>query len=105
MPTDTALAVLTNSSLRWKEPTQFNDPFDHQVSYIFPHTEQEMADKLAMEIESLVFERTAIFEENTSVTELVRIMKGDQDKISKEDIRIKRGRFPLKIKGDGGIKF
>jgi hypothetical protein len=86
MPADTAMAVLNNSSLRWKEPAQFNDPFDHQVSYIFPYTEEEMAEELSKEIEGLVFERDATFEEETSVSAIVRMLKDARDTIPKEDM-------------------
>lgn len=86
MPVNTALAVLENSSLRWREPSQFNDPFDHQVKYIFPHTKDELAAALAKEIEEMVYDREAIFKEETSVTLMVAMLRAGIERIPKTEV-------------------
>lgn len=86
MPVGTAKAVLENSSLRWREPNQFNDPFDHQISYIFPYTKDELAEELVKEIEELVYEREASFKEETSLSLMVQILRKSKDKIPKQEV-------------------
>ena len=86
MSASTALSVLENSSLRWREPSQFNDPFDHQVKYIFPHTQDELATALAKEIEELVYDREPIFKEKTSVSLMVTMLREGIERIPKEEL-------------------
>ncbi len=85
MSVGTAIAVLENSSLRWREPSQFNDPFDHQICYIFPNTKEELASALAAEIEELVYKREAVFKEKTSISSMVKMLRARRDNIPKKE--------------------
>lgn len=56
MTLDTARIVLKNKTLRWCSPLGFNDPFDHQVSFVFPFTIEEFGDELFSAMERLIFQ-------------------------------------------------
>lgn len=52
---DVAEMVLTSGQLMWSAPHLFNDPFDHQISYRFPFTGQQVAEKLFQVQQDIVF--------------------------------------------------
>lgn len=87
MPCETAKAVLETSSLRWKAPKQFNDPFDHQVSFIFSYTQEQFSNALFAEIERLIYERDEPnFLEETGLSIMTRMLRKARDKIPRERI-------------------
>lgn len=86
MSADTAKAVLKNSSLRWREPRQFNDPFDHQVSFLFPYTKQEFTDALFRAVERLVYGDEPKFVEETLLAKMILMLRGVRDKAPREEI-------------------
>ena len=76
MSFETAVAVLKSSSLRWTKPSEFNDPFDHQVSFKYNFSKEELAKSLYQEIERLVYSDTeAVFFEATVLNELVTFLR------------------------------
>jgi hypothetical protein len=47
--------VLVSRKLLWSAPHLFNDPFDHQVSYRFPFSDRELAERLFQAQQQIVF--------------------------------------------------
>lgn len=86
MTSSTAKSVLESSSLRWTKPSNFNDPFDHQVSFQFPYTQDEFASALATEIEKLVYGAEPTFTEKTLLSQMVQQMRARRDQIPKEEV-------------------
>lgn len=87
MPCDTARAVLENCSLRWREPKQFNDPFDHQIAFTFPYTQEQFSAAIADEVERLVYAIDApVFVEETRMSMMVRMLRESRDIIPKEEV-------------------
>ena len=87
MPCDTATTVLENCSLRWREPKQFNDPFDHQISFTFPYTQEQFSSAIADEVEQLVYSNEAlVFVEETELSMMVRMLREHRDVIPKEEV-------------------
>lgn len=87
MPCDTATAVLENCSLRWREPKQFNDPFDHQMSFKFPYTQEQFSSAIAQEVERLVYsDQEPVFIEQTRMSLMVQILRERRDVIPKEEV-------------------
>jgi len=52
---NTAEKILESGQFLWSAPHLFNDPFDHQVTYKFPFTSAEIADKLCEVQERISF--------------------------------------------------
>ncbi|MCK7459453.1 DUF2971 domain-containing protein [Idiomarina aminovorans] len=87
MPCDTATAVLENCSLRWREPKQFNDPFDHQMSFNFSYTQEQFSSAIADEVERLVYsDDEPVFVEETGLSLMVRMLRERRDLIPKEEV-------------------
>ena len=86
MSADTAKAVLKCSSLRWREPRQFNDPFDHQVSFIFPYTKQEFTEAFFYAVERLVYGEEPRFVEDTAIAKMILMLRKIRDRAPKEEI-------------------
>jgi len=86
MPCNTARIVLETSSLRWSKPSQFNDPFDHQVSFQFPYSQEEFSSALAIKLEQLVYGEEPNFIESTSLSKMVLLLRSKKDIIPKEKI-------------------
>lgn len=87
MPYDTAKAVLENCSLRWREPKQFNDPFDHQISFTFPFTQEQFSTALAEEVERLVYAIEApVFIEETRLNMMVKMLRERRNILPKEGV-------------------
>jgi hypothetical protein len=85
MPCDTAKAVLENCSLRWREPKQFNDPFDHQMSFRFPYSQEQFSSAITEEVERLVYsDEEPVFIENTSLSLMVLMLREHRETIPKE---------------------
>ena len=53
---DTAEKILESGKLLWRAPHLFNDPFDHQVTYRFPFSGDEAAEKLYEAQVKFIFE-------------------------------------------------
>ena len=87
MAADTAKAVLKCSCLRWREPRQFNDPFDHQVSFVFPYTKQEFSEALFKAVERLVYEEEPKFVEETLLAKMILMLRGIRDRAPREKIQ------------------
>jgi hypothetical protein len=86
MSADTAKAVLKYSSLRWREPRQFNDPFDHQVSFVFPYTKQEFTEALFRAVERLVYGEEPKFVEETLLAKMILMLRGIRDRAPRAEI-------------------
>lgn len=87
MTSDTALAVLENCSLRWREPRQFNDPFDHQMSFRFPYTQAQFITGLAEEVERLVYsDDESEFVKETRLSLVIQMLRARREFISKDKI-------------------
>ncbi|MBT3068388.1 DUF2971 domain-containing protein [Rhodoferax sp. U11-2br] len=86
MSAETALAVLRSSSLRYRAPSHFNDPFDHQVSFSFPFTEQEFADELMSEISRIVFDDSVELRNPTLLGQGILALRVLRDRVSKEQL-------------------
>ncbi len=87
MPCDTAVAVLNGCSLRWREPKQFNDPFDHQMSFNFPYTQDQFASAVIGEIEQIVYsDREPIFVERTGLATMALMLRANKSVIPKEEV-------------------
>lgn len=86
MSAATAKAVLKCSSLRWREPRQFNDPFDHQVSFIFPYTKQEFTEAFFHAVERLVYGEEPRFVEDTAIAKMILMLRKIRDRAPKEEI-------------------
>lgn len=87
MPCETAAAVLENCSLRWREPKQFNDPFDHQMSFNFPYTQEQFSSAIAEEVERLVYsDDEPVFIEQTKMSLMVQMLREHRDVIPKEEV-------------------
>ncbi len=52
---ETAVRVIESRSFRWSSPTKFNDPFDHQVGFVIPNSEDEFSQALTSSIERVIF--------------------------------------------------
>jgi len=84
MSCGTATAVLESCSLRWREPKQFNDPFDHQMSFRFPYTQEQFSSAIAEEVERLVYlEEEPVFIESTKLSSMVKILRERRDILPK----------------------
>lgn len=87
MSCGTAKAVLENSTLRWTKPSEFNDPFDHQVSFKFNFSKEELAESLFKEIERLVYSDMEVaYVEETLLNKMVVMLKAVKDKIPKPEL-------------------
>ena len=86
MTAETAKIVLRNSSLRWREPRQFNDPFDHQMSFSFPFAHEELMDYLISDIEKLVYDDDQIVLEDTLLSKMINLLRVTKHKISKDEL-------------------
>lgn len=86
MPVETALAVLQSSSLRYSAPSRFNDPFDHQVSFSFPFTEQEFSDELMREIARIVYDDSVEIRNPTLFGQVTLMLRGTRDKVSRSQL-------------------
>lgn len=87
MTCNTAMAVLENCSLRWREPKQFNDPFDHQISFIFPYTQEQFSEAVLVEIEKLVYAvEEPVFLEETSLSIMIRMLRDSRGVIPKKEV-------------------
>lgn len=87
MPCDTANTVLESCSLRWREPKQFNDPFDHQMSFAFPYTQEQFSSAIAEEVERLVYSNEApVFIEETVLSMIIRMLRERRSVIPKEEV-------------------
>lgn len=86
MSIKTALAVLRTSSLRYSAPSRFNDPFDHQVSFSFPFTEQEFSAALIDEVCRIVYDDSVVITEPTPFGQATLMLRGSRDKVSREQL-------------------
>lgn len=86
MSCDTAKIVLETSSLRWSKPSQFNDPFDHQVSFQFPYSKEEFSSALATKLEQLVYGKEPNFVVSTLLSKMVLLLRSKKDIIPKEKV-------------------
>ena len=86
MPAETALAVLRSSSLRYSAPSRFNDPFDHQVSFLFPFTEQEFSVALIGEISRIVYDDSVEIPNPTLFGQATLMLRGSRDKVSRDQL-------------------
>lgn len=82
----TAHAVLFNGSLRWSKPSLFNDPFDHQISFKFPFTQEEFSTELVSVLEQLVYRDQPHFQVSTLLSQMVEKLRQARDKIPKEEV-------------------
>ena len=87
MTCETAEAVLQSSTLRWTKPSNFNDPFDHQVSFRFPFNKEELSHELSRKIEYLVYEAEIVqFVEETQLSKMVMMLRQYKNTIPKQKV-------------------
>ena len=86
MPADTAKVVLNNESLRWREPRQFNDPFDHQMSFIFPFSHEQLTDLLIKETMRLVYDDDQTVLEETLLSKAIQVLRLSKNGIPKDEV-------------------
>ena len=75
MTVETAKAVLKTSSLRWRAPSQFNDPFDHQASIIFPFTQEEFGAAFSKAFKRLIYSDELQFNELTQLSFVIQMTR------------------------------
>ncbi|MEE4251690.1 MAG: DUF2971 domain-containing protein [Alcanivoracaceae bacterium] len=81
------MAVLENCSLRWREPKQFNDPFDHQMSFNFSYTQDQFSSAIAEEVERLVYsDDEPVFIEETGLSLMVQMLRYRRGVIPKKEV-------------------
>jgi hypothetical protein len=87
MSCETVKAVLENSTLRWTRPSEFNDPFDHQVSYRFKFSKDELSAALFEEIERLIYlDEEVVFVAEKLLNKMVILLRSVKEKIPKSEL-------------------
>lgn len=86
MTSDTAKIVLKNSSLRWREPKQFNDPFDHQMSFKFSFEPNELTELLQNEVKRLIFKAPQEPLETTLLSTAIKLLRKTKGIIPESEI-------------------
>jgi hypothetical protein len=87
MTVDTAKSILRTCSLRWSSPILFNDPFDNQVRYLLPFSQDEFVPKYKEAIKRIIFgEEAVILNSLTPLGILFSLMRSERENLTKEEI-------------------
>lgn len=86
MSVETTLKVISNQSLRWSSPLNFNDPFDHQIGFAFDFGGPEIGRAICQEMERIVFEGKSEFKEPSLLVRLSLPLQSIADRLPRDTV-------------------
>ena len=84
---ETAMRIIAARSFRWSAPTNFNDPFDHQVGFFLDLDDHEFARHLTTSIERIVFTDAPVGTgASLEFTHLLLQLRAIRDRLRRADV-------------------